>query len=114
MADIEIYSTGYGQKLQIRTWLAEIASATSITIDFRNIDTDVAVSLAATAISSYPAGTLSDPIVAADYGVEATIVSGWAATRIGRWVGQVYANFPTGKLPGQSFSLEIKAAAAGS
>lgn len=114
MADIELYSTGYGQKFQIRTWLSEIAAASAITVELKNTSSGATASLSATAITSYPAGTTTDPIVATDYGIEVTIASGWAASRIGRWVGQVYATFATGKLVGEPFTLEIKAAAAGS
>ena len=109
MADIEIYANEYGEKLQVRTWLAEIASASAITIELKNLATDAVASLVATAISTYPAGTPTDPIVATEYGVQATIATGWAATRIGTWIGQVKAVFAEATLYGKAFSLEIKA-----
>lgn len=109
MADIQFYSNAYGQKVQARTWQSTIASASSIAIAMKNLDTAATATLVATAIASYPAGTEHDPIASDEYGVETTIASGWAATRTGKWVCCVQATYATGLLVGEPFTLEILA-----
>lgn len=109
MADVEIYSNASGQRLQVRTWLATIATATSIVLALKNLVTDVTTTLTATVITSFPAGTPEEPIVASEYPVEIVIPTGWAASHVGRWSAAVLATFPAAVIPGEPFQLEVKA-----
>lgn len=115
MTDVVLYSTGYGQILQIRTWLAELESATSISIDLRQhgVSPAVNVSLPATLVTTFPAGTADDPILPTEYAVETIIALDWTDHHIGRWTGQVHALFLSSHLIGKPFTLEVKSAPTG-
>ena len=110
MADIEIYSTDYGQKLQVRTWQSNIATASAVVIALKSFETPTtATTLTASVVTSYPAGTEHDPIAADEYAVEAAIPSAWGATRVGKWVATVRATYAAALVSGDPFTLEVKA-----
>lgn len=109
MADLEIFSDSHGQRLQVRTWQANIAAASEIVIAFRSVETPPATTtLPATVISSFPAGAEHDPIVAGEYAVEALIPPAWGSTRIGTWIAAVRATYPSAVITGDPFTLAVR------
>jgi len=101
-ADITLWSEDYGQRLEINTWCAEIATATEFAVRFMRISTRQTLQLSATAV---PLGDLDNPDKRA---IVCTIPAKWLKDKLGRWRIQPRAKWGDAWISGDPLILEVK------
>ena len=91
MADIKLYTSDYGHTINVRTYLADIGSATDIKIKMKRPSDGATAEIDA----SYVPGEVDDDGDLC-YVVQGTVANGFLTTKAGLWVCGIVATFASG------------------
>lgn len=106
MDTIRLYTTDYGHRINVRTYLSDLADASSVALKFKNLSTGTKKTLSATANVS-----ATDDEGDYSYEIYATISSSdWLSDMAGKWIGVAEATFSNGVVTSlEPFQLIVKA-----